>query len=322
VAVFTAGCVSHHGLYHALIEQAGLPYLPPQREIDHLPDKPTDAVDADDSNADGVRDSAMRGPAGGVGEPLATGGPDASTATGCSRSRACEGGVVLVSDVMARPLVTVGVDQIKAAVMLQLASELHHGFPVTAADGTLAGLLTADEMAHFPSETPVRTMMDRAPACISPEWPLDRAHRVFIALGLRHLLVVSSHSRPVGMITRHDLRQHGTAPWHARLRSRHMEDGGTADDPAAPSLTLVGSEAPTLAPLPPLAALGHGERPFGDAAAEGRGDAVQSSEEAISSTSLPAAEPATPASTAGAGAALPAASSGDEMEDGSFAEVD
>ena len=33
----------------------------------------------------------------------------------------------------------------------------------------------------------------------------ERVHAMFMALGLRHLLVVSEHSWPIGMITRQDL---------------------------------------------------------------------------------------------------------------------
>ena len=62
--------------------------------------------------------------------------------------------------------------------------------------------------------------MDRAPAMVTPEWPLERAHRLFAALGLRHLLVVSRAGRPVGMLTRHDLQQHQQGPHSPACRRR------------------------------------------------------------------------------------------------------
>ena len=104
--------------------------------------------------------------------------------------------------------VTTGQTQIELAAALLLEPR-HNSFPVVdAADGTLAGLLLRSELdaCRHPSAT-VEVIMDRAPAIVQPEWPLERAHRLFAALGLRHLIVVSRAGRPVGMLTRHDLQQ-------------------------------------------------------------------------------------------------------------------
>jgi len=48
--------------------------------------------------------------------------------------------------------------------------------------------------------------MDRSPCVICESWPIERAHRLFTTMGLRHMIVMSrDYARPVGMITRYDL---------------------------------------------------------------------------------------------------------------------
>ena len=105
--------------------------------------------------------------------------------------------------------VTSGQTQRELAAALLLEPR-HNSFPVVdAADGTLSGLLLRSELdACCHASATVEEIMDRAPAIVQPEWPLERAHRLFAALGLRHLIVVSRSGRPVGMLTRHDLQQH------------------------------------------------------------------------------------------------------------------
>jgi len=116
-----------------------------------------------------------------------------------------------VADVMSTELrtVTSGQTQRELAAALLLEPR-HNSFPVVdAADGTLSGLLLRSELdACCHASATVEEIMDRAPAIVQPEWPLERAHRLFAALGLRHLIVVSRSGRPVGMLTRHDLQQH------------------------------------------------------------------------------------------------------------------
>ena len=185
-AVLAAGAVAHHGLYHALIDVAGLPYLPLERP-------PDVAVHSEAGHEE-------RG-SGGDGERW------------CCRPRQVQKkGHLLVSDVMAAPLVTVTAGQCKADVLDALRGETHNAFPVLAEDGTLDGLLLRSELGYFQHGDPVERIMDRAPACVRASWPLDRAHRLFIALGLRHLLAVDQGGRPVGIITRHDLQQSRARP--------------------------------------------------------------------------------------------------------------
>ncbi len=105
--------------------------------------------------------------------------------------------------------------------------------------GLLCGLLLRDELSHFPPAARVADVMDRAPCCIHRHWPLERAHRLFTAMGLRHLLVLDllEPGRPVGIVTRHDLQEH-SAPAAARSLRATLPappaDGEAADEAAAP----------------------------------------------------------------------------------------
>ena len=71
-------------------------------------------------------------------------------------------------------------------------------------DGTLCGLLLRDELVHFDADAPLGAIMDRSPVVVHSGWPLSRAHRLFAALGLRHLVVVDPRAggTPVGIVRR------------------------------------------------------------------------------------------------------------------------
>lgn len=176
---------------HALIEQAHLPYLPLERREKH-----------GTSHCEGT-------PAGAAGG----GGPGSEPLLGdvrewwCCRRWSVQGShtaELLVGDVMAAPLVCVARGQSKAEVLPVIMAERHHGFPVVAPDGTLDGVLLKTELAHFDDTARVDAIADTAPACVAPHWPLERAHRLFLSLGLRHLVVCERNGRPVGIMTRHD----------------------------------------------------------------------------------------------------------------------
>ena len=96
-----------------------------------------------------------------------------------------------------------------------LASSTHSGFPVVRDDGTLCGLLLRDELVHFDADAPLGAIMDRSPVVVHSGWPLSRAHRLFAALGLRHLVVVDPRAggTPVGIVTRHDLCERCNNDW-------------------------------------------------------------------------------------------------------------
>ncbi|KAK9844167.1 hypothetical protein WJX81_006719 [Elliptochloris bilobata] len=65
----------------------------------------------------------------------------------------------------------------------------------------------------------LRPFMDRAPTTVRPETPAERAHLVFTALGLRHLVVVDEASHVRGIITRRDL---DAAAGHGAWRRNKM----------------------------------------------------------------------------------------------------
>ena len=57
-------------------------------------------------------------------------------------------------------------------------------------------------------------LADAAPITVRPHTPADRAHALFVSLGLRHLPVVDAGGRVVGVITRKDLdAAAGAGPW-------------------------------------------------------------------------------------------------------------
>jgi chloride channel 7 len=55
--------------------------------------------------------------------------------------------------------------------------------------------------------------MDRAPISVRPETPAPRAHQLFLALSLRHLLVLDAGGAALGVITRKDLDAAAGAGW-------------------------------------------------------------------------------------------------------------
>ena len=211
-----ASFVTRHGLYHALIEAAGLPYLPLERP----PEFDEDA-----------RDSAVVGD----GAAAATTAPTLGTARvfGCGEhlqrwlyghwlsllrtSRVhmyVRQDAVLVRDVMTpMPLLTVRSDETRQAVLSRLGEPpAHHGFPVLGPTGALVGLLTLSELYRLPADLPddeatVSHAMDQCPCLCQESWPCSRAHRLFATLGLRHLLVLGPNMELAGIITRHDLQQ-------------------------------------------------------------------------------------------------------------------
>ena len=127
---------------------------------------------------------------------------------------------VLVSDVMSTALVTVRLEQTKGDVRRLGGLDGHHGFPVMADNGRLHGLLNLEELEHFDDDTPISEIVDQAPCCIHTHWPVERAHRLFATLGLRHIIVMErDYGRPVGIVTRHDLQHMHWRPRQSRFSS-------------------------------------------------------------------------------------------------------
>ncbi len=96
--------------------------------------------------------------------------------------------------------------------------------------GQLVGLLTLSELHRLPAdladeEATVERAMDRCPCLCHEGWPCSRAHRLFAALGLRHLLVLGPRMELVGILTRHDL-QHGVVSLRRRTTRTSRSTGG------------------------------------------------------------------------------------------------
>ena len=236
VAVLVAQlCSSQGGLYHALIHAAHLPYLPFDRP------------------------------------------PEFDSSSFHEGSRAWiepEMAQVHVSDVMAPSPEVLTLPMTKAEAGHILEQLTHNGFPVVAPSGELRGLLLRDELSRkdVRETTSISDVMDRAPCCVHAGWPIDRAHRLFSTMGLRHMVVTDQRTnKPVGIITRHDLlepRPHGGLP---RLSSCHTADnhtdshtdihidpgsgGPSSSSGAASANDLESASAPMAPQVPPSAQL-------------------------------------------------------------------
>ena len=163
VSVVVAGSFSPHGLYHALIHQLNLPYLPLERTADLMRHKAYELTaslggargwEADGSAAVSRPDGCSE--AGALARPAAVGrlvsDCDGHTQLCCpGPSLPADLRELLVSDAMASPLVTVRRGQSRREVLESvLALETHNGFPVIAeADGALEGILLRSEVEWF-----------------------------------------------------------------------------------------------------------------------------------------------------------------------------
>lgn len=211
-----ASFVTRHGLYHALIEAAGLPYLPLERP----PEFDEDALAGDGAAAATMAPTLGTAREFGCGERLQQWlyGHWLSLRWTSRVHMHVRQDAVLVRDVMTPvPLLTVRSDETRQAVLSRLGISLgeppaHHGFPVLGPTGALVGLLTLSELYRLPADLPddeatVSRAMDQCPCLCQENWPCSRAHRLFATLGLRHLLVLGPHMELAGILTRHDLQQ-------------------------------------------------------------------------------------------------------------------
>ena len=134
--------------------------------------------------------------------------------------------------------------------------------------------------------------MDRSPCCVHLDWPVDRAHRLFLTLGLRHLVVMDrKYERPLGMITRHDLVQPG-GPLARPSTVAPTDSLDEPDDPRcplAPARSALRSTDPRQRDLYPMMSplleqpIGPGFGPGSPAArgAEGSADSTSGSPVAV-----------------------------------------
>ena len=53
----------------------------------------------------------------------------------------------------------------------------------------------------------LRLYMDATPVTVHCHAPLERAHKLFVSMGLRHVMVVDDGNNVVGVITRRELTQ-------------------------------------------------------------------------------------------------------------------
>jgi chloride channel 7 len=108
-----------------------------------------------------------------------------------------------------------------------IATNAHHGFPVTSSDApsgspdmsrVFAGIISRQRIVELLASTSdsssevdanclidLRPHCDRSPYTVCETLPLRRVFRLFTTMGLRHLVVVDRQSLVVGMITRKDL---------------------------------------------------------------------------------------------------------------------
>ena len=111
--------------------------------------------------------------------------------------------------------------------------------------------------------------MDRSPMMCHVAWPVERAHNLFAAMGLSHLLVLGEpgsdeHASLVGIITRRDLAMAKAPP--RRLLAADVDDHELADDSPAPlELTFRAGAARAPSPRAQIAKL-RSVRPQSDAA--------------------------------------------------------
>ena len=88
----------------------------------------------------------------------------------------------------------------------------------------------------------LRPYMDATPCTVHMHAPVERAHRLFLAMGLRHLLVTNDAADCVGLLTRHELVEHRlVALWDAldaqaatRAKEKDEEAEGGSDGATAP----------------------------------------------------------------------------------------
>ena len=174
IGVAIGNLFTARGLYHELIHDSGLPYVPSFR-------------------------------------PAARCVIDAGNGRRLLRAR----------DVMASGPIAINASITKAAARAEaLASPeamRHSGFPVVDEGGRLVGLLLRDELdlAEHGDDALVRDVMDRSPATCHVAWPVERAHSLFAAMGLSHLLVLGEP----GSVRAHRGRTtyHGATPPAAPL---------------------------------------------------------------------------------------------------------
>ena len=214
VSTFVAKVFTVHGLYHALIEDAALPYVPCERPPD-FDIRPLAASLHSTAPASSSSSQHL--------QPL-----HSHVSSRRVWVEPADAPLVYVADIMSTTLVTLRLGLTKADVLELTDLDGHHGFPVLSETGRLQGLLTLDELDYFGSDTPIADILDTAPCCVHSHWPVERAHRLFASLGLRHMIVMDrEYARPIGIVTRHDLQHAHWRPRQSRFTSTDVDQSRT-----------------------------------------------------------------------------------------------
>jgi CBS domain-containing protein len=120
----------------------------------------------------------------------------------------------------------------KAAVVM---TQANCGSVLIMQDGKLLGILTERDLmtrvvakALDPAATPVTAVMTRNPRCVPPETTVSDAIVIMIERGFRHLPVVNSGGKIVGVFSVRDAlpRELGAAESMAEFNEQMMDAGG------------------------------------------------------------------------------------------------
>ncbi|CAJ1410992.1 unnamed protein product [Effrenium voratum] len=155
-----------------------------------------------------------------------------------------------------------------------------HGFPVVDQNGQLSGLATRDALVgllklrasrpagsrsfsqalapSIPGEN-VEDVMDSAPFVVQASTPVNHAHMLFARCGLRHVVVVDTSHRPIGVLTRKSLMPWRT-PWLDEDNLHHdtFLEQRAAHSPTASPIVSRGNSPPST---PPISRQGSYRRP-------------------------------------------------------------
>ncbi|GMH86178.1 hypothetical protein TL16_g10462 [Triparma laevis f. inornata] len=113
-----------------------------------------------------------------------------------------------IEEVMGRDPITLNVETPASAAFSEILNTPHNGFPVVDEEGTLVGLVSRRLLKDAKPNHLVSDCMDYSPIVARPTDALGRTLRLFRRMGCRHLPIVDSNFKPVGILTRKDL-----LPW-------------------------------------------------------------------------------------------------------------
>ncbi|SHJ51472.1 chloride channel protein [Desulfofundulus thermosubterraneus] len=114
-----------------------------------------------------------------------------------------------VREAMTTPVESLPSDMTVREAYVVTKHKPYGGFPVTAKNGVLIGIITIDDIIQFLGEGKVKTRLSevavRHPVTLNPGNSLQDAACKLARYGINHLPVVDENNRPVGMVTRKDI---------------------------------------------------------------------------------------------------------------------